>query len=356
MARRGLPKRRSALYKDPDVHFGIQNDPALMILVTGGAGFIGSNLVAALSERSRPVIVCDRLGQDDKWRNLAKHEIEDFVPAEELLDFVRRRGATLTAVVHLAAISDTTARDADALLANNFKLSQWLWDWCAGERKPFVYASSAATYGTGAEGFEDDMSASYLARLAPLNPYGWSKHLFDRWAARRLVSEAPRPPQWAGLKFFNVYGPNEYHKGAQASVASQLYRQITETGEARLFESHRPDIPDGGQKRDFVWVGDCVEVILWLLETPEVSGLFNLGSGRARSFAELAGAVFAALELPEKITYVPTPEALRESYQYFTEAGMERLAEAGYKTPFTSLEHGVAHYLRDYLATTDPYR
>ena len=327
-----------------------------MILVTGGAGFIGSNLVAALSERGTPVIVCDRLGAGDKWRNLAKHELEDFVPADELRDFLRRRGPTLRAVVHLAATSETTARDADLLVANNFKLSQWLWEWCAGARKPFIYASSAATYGDGDAGFEDDMSASYLARLAPLNAYGWSKHLFDRWAARRLVSEGLRPPQWAGLKLFNVYGPNEYHKGAQASVAWQLYQRISQGKPARLFKSHHPDYPDGGQKRDFVWVGDCVEVMLWLLDNPEVSGLFNLGCGRARSFAELASAVFAALDQPEQIKYVVTPKALRDRYQYFTEARMDRLAEAGYQAPFTPLEHGVAHYLRDYLATADPYR
>ncbi len=327
-----------------------------MILVTGGAGFIGSNLVAALGERGTPVIVCDRLGEGDQWRNLAKHELEDFVPADELRDFLRSRGPTLSAVVHLAATSQTTASDADQLVVNNFKLSQWLWEWCAGARKPFIYASSAATYGDGAAGFEDDMSASYLARLAPLNPYAWSKHLFDRWAARRLVSEGLRPPQWAGLKLFNVYGPNEYHKGAQASVAWQLYQQISQGKPAKLFKSHHPDYPDGGQKRDFVWVGDCVEVMLWLLDNPEVSGLFNLGSGRARSFAELAGAVFAALDQPEQIKYVVTPKALRERYQYFTEAKMNRLTEAGYQAPFTPLEHGVAHYLRDYLATADPYR
>ncbi len=327
-----------------------------MILVTGGAGFIGSNLVAALSERGTPVIVCDRLGAGDKWRNLAKHELEDFVPADELRDFLQRRGPTLRAVVHLAATSETTARDADLLVANNFKLSQWLWEWCAGARKPLIYASSAATYGDGDAGFEDDMSASYLARLAPLNAYAWSKHLFDRWAARRLVSEGLRPPQWAGLQLFNVYGPNEYHKGAQASVAWQLYQQISQGKPARLFKSHHPDYPDGGQKRDFVWVGDCVEVMLWLLDNPEVSGLFNLGCGRARSFAELASAVFAALDQPEQIKYVVTPKALRERYQYFTEAKMDRLAEAGYQAPFTPLEHGVAHYLRDYLATADPYR
>lgn len=327
-----------------------------MILVTGGAGFIGSNLVAALTEGGARVVVCDHLGQGGKWRNLAKHELEDFVAPDNLSGYLTKRGPLLKAVVHLGAISDTTATDLDLLVANNFKLSEQLWDWCAGQQKPFIYASSAATYGDGSSGFDDDMSAAYQARLRPLNAYGWSKQLFDRWVARRLVDEGPRPPQWAGLKFFNVYGPNEYHKGPQASVAYHLYRQISEGGPARLFQSHRPDIPDGGQKRDFVWVGDCVEVMLWLLENPEVSGLFNIGSGQARSFAELASALFAALGIPENIDFIPTPEAIRDNYQYFTEAKMERLAAAGCQGRFTTLEEGVERYVKDYLAQEDPYR
>lgn len=327
-----------------------------MILVTGGAGFIGSNLVAALVERGERVVVCDRLGSGEKWQNLVRHELEDFISPGELSGYLETRGALLDTVVHLGAISQTTATDGDQLVVNNFKLSQELWDWCAGERKPFLYASSAATYGDGAAGFDDDMSVAYLARLRPLNAYGWSKLLFDRWVARRLVGEAPQPPQWAGLKFFNVYGPNEYHKEAQASVVRHLFLQIAESGTARLFQSHRPGVPDGGQQRDFVWVGDCVDVLLWLLENPEVTGLFNLGTGRARSFAELARALFTAMEKPESIEYVPTPEAIRDRYQYFTEAKMGRLTAAGYQRPFTSLEAGVAYYLHDYLESDDPYR
>lgn len=327
-----------------------------MILVTGGAGFIGSNLVAALAEKGARVVVCDRLGDGDKWRNLAKHDIEDFVAPEDLVEHLRARGALYSAVVHLGAISDTTTGDVDALMATNVKLSQWLWTWCAGERRPFLYASSAAVYGDGSAGFDDDMSVKHLARLQPLNAYGWSKLLFDRWVARQMVTEAPLPSQWAGLRFFNAYGPNEYHKGAQASVAWQLHRQVSDGGPARLFKSDRPGVPDGGQKRDFVWVGDCVQVMLWLLENPEVNGLFNLGSGRARSFAELAAVLFDARNQPEQIDYVATPEAIREHYQYFTEAGLDRLTAAGYTQPFTALEQGVTHYVRDYLATEDPYR
>ena len=327
-----------------------------MLLVTGGAGFIGSNLVAALCERGRSVIVCDRLGHGDKWRNLAHHEVEDVIPPEELPQFLRWAEGRLAAVFHLGAISATTEGDGDALLANNFRLSKVFWDHCAREEIPLVYASSAATYGDGAQGFDDDPDRASLARLRPLNGYGWSKHLFDRWVQRRLARGEAAPPQWAGLKFFNVYGPNEYHKGGQASVAWHLLGQLSRGEPATLFRSHHPDYADGGQLRDFIWVGDCVEVMLWLLDNPAVSGLFNVGTGKARSFAELARAVFAALDRPENISYVPTPEAIRERYQYFTEAKMARLRAAGYDRSFTELEDGVARYVGDFLTQTDPYR
>lgn len=332
-----------------------------MLLVTGGAGFIGSNLVAALSERGEKVIVCDRLGQGDKWRNLAHHEVEDIVPPEELPQFLRWAEGRLSGVFHLGAISATTETDGDALLAHNFRLSKVFWDHCAREQIPLIYASSAATYGDGTEGFDDAPDRASLARLRPLNGYGWSKHLFDRWVLRRLAEDAPAgddraPPQWAGLKFFNVYGPNEYHKGSQASVVWHLFGQLSRGEPAKLFRSHHPDYPDGGQLRDFIWVGDCVEAMLWLLDNPTVSGLFNLGTGKARSFADLARAVCAAMERPENIGYVPTPEALRDRYQYFTEAKMAHLRAAGYDRPFTGLEDGVARYVRDFLSTPDPYR
>ena len=327
-----------------------------MIVITGGAGFIGSNLVAALAARGERVVVSDRLGSGDKWRNLAKHEIEDFVRPESLLQFLAEDSARVRAVVHLGAISDTTATDGDALAAVNFQLSKQLWLWCAQHNKPFLYASSAATYGDGGQGYQDDASIEYLAGLRPLNAYAWSKHAFDRWVARRLADGGPVPMQWAGLKFFNVYGPNEYHKAGQASVAYQLFGQIRNGGPARLFASENPDFPDGGQKRDFVWVGDCVEVLLWLLDDRQINGIFNVGTGVARSFADLAGAVFKALGKPADITYVPMPEALREKYQYLTEAKTERIRAAGFETPFTSLEKGVALYVKDFLDKDDPYR
>ena len=327
-----------------------------MILVTGGAGFIGSNIAAALAARGERVVVCDRLGTADKWRNVAKAELEDIVAPQDLPAFLADAGTALRAVVHMGAISDTTERDADALAANNFKLSQTLWATCAEHNKQFIYASSAATYGDGAHGFDDDASIEYLSRLRPLNGYGWSKHAFDRWVARRLADGGPVPLQWAGLKFFNVYGPNEYHKGAQASVAYHLFRQLSEGKPARLFQSHNPDYADGGQLRDFIWVGDCVEAVLWLLENRRVNGLFNVGTGKARSFADLARAVFAALGRPENIQYVPTPEEIRPNYQYFTEARMDRLRDAGFERPFTELEDGVRRYVADFLIQPDPYR
>jgi ADP-L-glycero-D-manno-heptose 6-epimerase len=327
-----------------------------VIVVTGGAGFIGSNLVAELVDRGERVIVCDRLGHGAKWNNLAKRELEDLVEPADLLDFLAHHGAAVRALVHLGAISDTTADDGDLLVATNFKLSKSLWAWCSAKDVPFIYASSAATYGDGAAGFDDDLSLEYLARLRPLNGYGWSKHLFDRWVARRLAEAEPRPPQWAGLKFFNAYGPNEYHKGAQQSVLAHLYRQVMDGEPARLFQSHHPDYPDGGQRRDFIWVGDCVEVMLWLLGHRQVSGLFNVGTGESRTFADLARALFDALGQQQNLKYVPTPEKIRDKYQYFTEARVERLRAAGYDRPFTRLEDGVGRYVREYLANSDPYR
>ncbi|HEY5597840.1 MAG TPA: ADP-glyceromanno-heptose 6-epimerase [Kiloniellales bacterium] len=321
-----------------------------MILVTGGAGFIGSNLAAALAARGDPVVICDRLGSHGKWRNIAPVEVADILAPEALPAFLEAHGDELRAVVHMGAISETTAEDADALVENNFRLSMRLWVFCAARNKQFIYASSAATYGDGARGFDDDASIEHLARLRPLNAYGWSKHTFDRWVARRLADGAARPLQWAGLKFFNVYGPNEQHKGAQASVAWHLWTQVKAGGPARLFRSHHPDYADGGQLRDFVWVGDCVDVVLWLLDNRRLNGLFNVGTGTARSFADLAGAVFAALGQAPRIDYIPTPENIRDRYQYFTEAKMQRLREAGYEQPFTTLEVGVRRYIQDFLA------
>ena len=324
-----------------------------MIVVTGGAGFIGSNIVAALAARDERIAVCDRLRQTDKWRNLNRVALCAVIPPEALLEWLPAHAAHIEAVVHMGAISSTTERDVDLIVEVNFRLSQALWRWCARAGKRLIYASSAATYGGGEQGFDDDPRR--LPLLRPLNAYGWSKQLFDRWVTLTLAAGEPSPPQWVGLKFFNVYGPNEYHKGTMRSVVAHKYPLAAAGQAVTLFKSHRDDVADGGQKRDFIYVRDCVEVVQWLLDHRGVNGLYNLGTGRARSFADLAQALFAALQRPARIEYIDTPAAVRAHYQYFTEARMERLREVGYTRPFTSLEDGVADYVQRYLAQPDPY-
>lgn len=327
-----------------------------MILVTGGAGFIGSNLVRAIEDRGRhDIAVCDLLGTDDKWKNIAKRELVDIIAPEDLFGFLGDHAGDIETVFHMGAISATTERDADLIVRTNIRLSIDLWDWCAANDTSLIYASSAATYGDGGEGFADDDSIAGLAGLRPMNAYGWSKHAFDRRVARIVAENGPRPPHWAGLKFFNVYGPNEYHKGGQVSVVLKNFREISETGKAVLFRSHNPAYPDGGQKRDFVWVGDCVDMALWLADTPSANGVFNVGSGQARTFHDLATAVFAAAGRVPSIEYIDTPEAIRDRYQYFTEAEMTRIRSAGYDRAPTKLEDGVRAYVQEYLMTADPY-
>ena len=325
-------------------------------LVTGGAGFIGSNIAAALAARGDQVVICDWLGRDERWRNIAKHDLEDVVMPEELPQWLARRGRDLAAVVHMGAISATTETDVDLIVRRNIRATLDLWDWCAGNATPFVYASSAATYGDGTAGFDDDMTAPALAQLLPLNAYGWSKHFVDRRFGQILKAGEPVPPQWCGLKFFNVYGPNEYHKGTMKSVVAQGFERVVRGESLKLFKSYRAGVADGEQMRDFVYVRDCVDVILWLLEHHEVSGIFNVGSGKARSWIDLAHALFNAAGKPCSVEFVDMPETMRAKYQYFTQGRMDRLRTAGYDRQMTALEAGIADYVHLYLMKDDPYR
>ncbi|MCK1596850.1 ADP-glyceromanno-heptose 6-epimerase [Bradyrhizobium sp. 159] len=326
-----------------------------MLLVTGGAGFIGSNVVAALNQAGRSdVVVCDLLGSDGKWRNLAKRQLVDIVPPAELEGWLK--GRKLDAMIHLGAISETTATDGDLVIETNFRLSMRLLDWCTANAVPFIYASSAATYGDGADGFDDDFSLPALKKLRPMNLYGWSKHLFDLAVAERVARGDRLPPQWAGLKFFNVFGPNEYHKGSMISVLARRFDDVKAGRVVQLFKSHREGIADGDQRRDFIYVDDVVRVLMWLLATPSVSGLFNVGTGKARSFKDLMLAAYAALGKSPNIEYIDMPEAIRGSYQYFTQSKVDRLHRAGYNGGFTTLENAVKAYVGDYLDRPDRFR
>lgn len=315
-----------------------------MIIVTGGAGFIGSCVVRTLNDAGMTdILIVDNVAQTDKWLNLRNKRYLSYVHKsvflQELPDY-----QNVSAVIHLGAQSATTEKDFDYLWSNNFAYTKALWNYCAEKQIPFIYASSAATYGDGAEGFDDRMD---IDRLLPLNGYGYSKQVFDLWVKHQA---AKFPKQHVGLKFFNVYGPNEYFKGGMASMIFHGYRQIRESGCIRLFRSCNPNYADGGQLRDFVYVKDVCDVILWLLEHPQVSGLFNVGTGRAQSFRELAEATFHALGMEPRVEYIDMPEHLREKYQYYTQAEMSKLRDAGYDKPFMDLESGARDYVTGYLA------
>ena len=326
-----------------------------MLLVTGGAGFIGSNVVADLNEAGHTdVVVNDVLGSDGKWRNLQKRQLADFVPPTSLFDWLG--GRKLDAVIHLGAVSSTTATDGDQVIESNFRLSLRLLDWCTATRTPFIYASSAATYGNGEQGYSDDWSNGALTRLKPMNLYGWSKHMFDLAVVERVRRKDKVPPQWAGLKFFNVFGPNEYHKGEMMSLVAKRFDDAKAGKPIQLFKSHRPGIADGEQKRDFIYADDALAVVRWLIATPAVSGIFNVGTGAAKSFRDLMTAMFASLGAQGTIEYIDMPVSIRDSYQYFTQAETENLRRAGYNTDFTPLEAAVKRYVNSYLDRSDRYR
>lgn len=316
-----------------------------LILVTGGAGFIGSNIVLELTNAGGRVVVCDLFRSGEKWRNLAPAQLYDIVRPDMLSEWLGRHRDKVAAIVHMAAISSTTEKDVDKFVENNIRLTLDLWNWCAANAVRLIYASSAATYGNGSVGFSDEQSPAALAALRPLNAYGWSKHLVDR----RVVDDVSRgratPRQWAGLKFFNVYGPNETHKGFMQSLVSKTFPTVKAEETVTLFKSHDPRYPDGGQLRDFIYVKDCVALVNWLLGHPETSGLFNVGTGTARSFVDLVRAVCAVFECTPNIRFIDTPDELRAQYQYFTCADMTKLRRAGFNAPFYSLEDGVRDYL-----------
>jgi ADP-L-glycero-D-manno-heptose 6-epimerase len=324
-----------------------------MIMVTGGAGFIGSNLNAALAEAGHEVVIVDWLGTEGKWRNLAAHPPAQVIQPDALENFLASH-PPIEMIFHMGGISETTATDGDRVWMTNVELPTMLWRWCANRGVRLVYASSAATYGDGLAGFEDDIGA--LHTLRPQNLYGWSKHAFDLRVAKMLAAGGPRPPQWAGLKFFNVYGPNEYHKGRMISVVKVKYDDVAAGHAPRLFRSTTPDMADGQQMRDFIWVGDVVDVMMWLLAAPQVNGLFNVGTGNARSYLHLAEAVCRAANVPERVEFVDMPGALQGQYQSFTQATTERLRAAGFAGQFTVLEEGITRYVTDYLTQMDPYR
>jgi len=326
-----------------------------MLVVTGGGGFIGSVLAAALNEAGRSdLVIVDRFGHDEKWRNIAKRDFFEIVPVEALHSWLERFGGEVEAIFHLGAISATTFTDADEIIANNLNYSIALWRWCAAAKRPLIYASSAATYGDGTAGFEDAGGIDAFKRLRPMNLYGWSKHAFDLWALRQAAAGAA-PPHWAGLKFFNVFGPNEYHKGDMMSLVAKNYRKIAAGETIRLFKSHRPDYRDGEQRRDFVYAKDCVAALLWLWRQGRDSGIYNIGSGEARSFLDLMNALGTACGRAPNIEFVDIPPEIRPNYQYFTEAKLTRLRQAGYNAPFTPLEAAVTDLVTHHLAQSDPY-
>jgi ADP-L-glycero-D-manno-heptose 6-epimerase len=322
-----------------------------MIIVTGGAGFIGSAFIWKLNtEGIDNILIVDELGQTDKWKNLVNRRYVEYIHKDAFLKMILSEQVPFMprAIIHMGACSSTTERNADYLMDNNYQYTCRLAEWALTKNVRFIYASSAATYGDGSQGFSDDNSATETLR--PINMYGYSKQLFDLWTLRFKVEN-----KIVGIKFFNVFGPNEYHKGDMRSVVHKAFGQIMDTGKVRLFKSHVPEYADGGQMRDFVYVKDCVEAMWWLLEHPEVSGIFNLGAGHARTWNDLIHAVFSAMGVEPRIEYFDMPPEIRDQYQYFTEAKMDKLRTAGCPVTIHPLEEAVHDYVVNYLQTSDPY-
>jgi ADP-L-glycero-D-manno-heptose 6-epimerase len=315
-----------------------------MIIVTGGAGFIGSAIVWKLNQKGeKEIIIVDELGKDEKWKNLVGLSFDDFIKKNRFLEILDDGYFNDSdAFIHMGANSSTTEKDADSLLTNNYKYTKTLADYCLWNNIRFIYASSAATYGDGSLGFDDE--ENNCENLRPLNMYGYSKSMFDNWA---LLNGAFK--EIVGIKYFNVFGPNEYHKGDMRSVVHKAFEQVRDTGKVKLFKSRNPNYKDGEQMRDFVYIKDAVDMTLHFLEHKERVGLFNVGSGKARTWNDLVSALFAAMDVPAKIEYIELVDHLADKYQYFTEANLTKIKKAGYKKPITSLEDGVADYVKKYL-------
>jgi len=322
-----------------------------MIIVTGGAGFIGSAIVSKLNSKGfDDILIVDSLNDSDKWKNLVNLKFIDFIHKTKFIELVENNSLLdeITAIIHMVAGSATTEKNADYLMENNYHYTRKLASYALEKNIRFIYASSAATYGDGSNGYSDNVEELHL--LTPMNMYGYSKHLFDIWARKEKLFD-----KIVGLKFFNVYGPNEYHKGDMMSVVRKAYDQILSTGKIRLFKSYRPEYNDGEQERDFIYVKDCMEVVMWLIDNHQVNGLFNLGTGKCRTWLDLANSVFSAMGGEPKIEFIEMPESIRDRYQYHTEAKMEKLNKAGYTKPFYSLEEGIKDYVTKYLAASNPY-
>ncbi|MES2502028.1 MAG: ADP-glyceromanno-heptose 6-epimerase [Pseudomonadota bacterium] len=332
-----------------------------MIVITGGAGMIGSVIAWHLNQKlgRNDLVIVDHITHEEQWQNLVHRQYVEYLDKDQLFDFLdgNEDDVEIDAIIHMGAISATTERDFNKLVEANIHYSQDLWGWCAEHEVPFFYASSAATYGNGSNGY-DDVS---IDKLRPLNGYGYSKHFFDQWALRQVAENAPQPPAWAGFKFFNVYGPNEYHKERMASVAFHTFNQVKNTGGMKLFKSNKADVADGMQMRDFVYVKDCADIIVHFFDkatsskTPCKNGIYNIGTGKARSFNDLASAVMHSMDKTPQIDYIDMPEDLQGKYQYFTQANVAKLRAAGYTKPFTSLEDGVKDYVQNYLLSEDKY-
>jgi ADP-L-glycero-D-manno-heptose 6-epimerase len=325
-----------------------------MIVITGGAGMIGSMIAWHLNQVSArdDIVIVDRLQHPEQWQNLVHRRYAHYLDKDQLLDWLKDAKG-IDAVIHMGAISATTERDFNKLVADNIQYSQALWSWCTARDVPFLYASSAATYGGGEFGYDDNHFLTDQFR--PLNGYGYSKQFFDQWVLRQVRENQPTPPQWCGFKFFNVYGPNEYHKERMASVALHSFNQYREYGTVKLFKSHLPEYQDGMQLRDFVYVKDAAAVVAHFLANTQHSGIYNIGTGHARAFKDLATAVMTSMEKTPHITYIDMPQDLHGKYQYFTEASMDKVRATGFNQAFHTLEEGVQDYVQNYLMQADPY-